>query len=124
MDPAGRLNAPPRRRGRRVRLAALADIADGTARGFQYEAGRTLRRVVVLRSGDAVTGFADACPHMGVPLPWHADDYLTPDGRHLRCASHGALFDREGLCVFGPCKDKRLSPQRLEVVDGIVWLLG
>ena len=112
------------RGARRRRLAALADIPDGDARGFAVDDGRTRRTIIVLRDGDAVTGFVDACPHMGVPLPWRGGPYLTEDGRYLRCVNHGALFDRAGLCVYGPCKGQRLAPQRLELSDGAVWLVG
>lgn len=130
MDPADGLTPPPdpvganSRGGCRHRLAALADIPDGDARGFAVDLGRTRRTVIVLRTGDAVTGFVDACPHMGVPLPWRGGGYLTNDGRFLRCVNHGALFDHDGLCVFGPCKGQRLTPQRLEIVDGDVWLIA
>ena len=115
--------ATKRRPPRRYRLAALADIPDGTARGYAVEIGRTRRTVIVLRNGDSVTGFADACPHMGVPLPWRGDEYLTPDGRFLRCATHGALFELDGNCVFGPCKGKSLARENLDIVDNAVWLV-
>ena len=80
-------------------------------------------KVIAYRAGGQVVGYADACPHMGVPLPWEPDDYLTDDGRFFRCASHGALFDLDGNCVFGPCKGERLTALPLEVRDGDVWLL-
>jgi nitrite reductase/ring-hydroxylating ferredoxin subunit len=122
MDPAGRLTGARTRR--RHRLAALADIPDGTVRGFAVNLGTRRHRVIVLRRGERVAGFADACPHMGVPLPWRADEYLTPDGRFLRCANHGALFDLDGLCVSGPCKGERLARATIEIADGAVWLVA
>ena len=110
-------------RTRRPRLGPLSDIPAGGARGYVADLGRTSRKVIVLREGERVTGFGDACPHMGVPLPWRPDDYLTGDGRYLRCANHGALFDRDGKCVFGPCKGERLPGEVLEIVDGEIWLV-
>lgn len=115
--------AGPRTRSRRHRLCALSDVPDGAARGFVADLGRTSRKVIVLRHGDDVSGFADACPHMGVPLPWHEGDYMSEDGRFLRCANHGALFDHDGKCVFGPCRGEYLPPETVEVVDGDVWLI-
>lgn len=108
---------------RRHRLGALADIPDGAARGYVADLGRTRRKVIALRRGAAVVGFADACPHMGVPLAWPKDAYVTPDGRFLRCANHGALFDFAGACIFGPCKGERLERETLEIVDGDIWLV-
>lgn len=110
-------------RPHRYRLGPLAELPDGSARGYVADLGRINRKLIALRRGEAVVGFIDACPHMGVPLAWPQQDYLTPDGRHLRCASHGALFDLEGRCVLGPCKGERLRRQRLEIVDGAIWLI-
>lgn len=135
MDPAGGLTVTPdraaqaeplmsRHAAKPVRLGPLSDIPDRTARGYVADLGKVRRKVVVYRDGGTVRGFADACPHMGVPLPWNADDYLTPDGRYLRCANHGALFDLEGKCVFGPCKGEALPGLELEIRRGIVWLVG
>jgi nitrite reductase/ring-hydroxylating ferredoxin subunit len=135
MDPAGGLTdtsvraaqAEPymsRRTAKPVRLGPLKDIPDRTARGYAADLGKTHRKVVVYRDGETVLGFADACPHMGVPLPWNPDDYLTPDGKYLRCANHGALFDLDGRCVFGPCKGEALPRLELEIRRGIVWLIG
>ena len=104
-------------------MGKLSDIPDRTARGYVADLGRTRARVIVYRDGRTVRGYADACPHMGVPLPWAPDDYLTPDGRYLRCANHGALFDLDGTCVFGPCKGEALPRVTLEIRRGLVWLL-
>ena len=104
-------------------MGALAEIPDRTARGYRVDLGKTSRKIIVYRDDDTVRGFADACPHMGVPLPWNADDYLSPDGKYLRCANHGALFDLDGKCVFGPCKGEALPPIQLEVRGRYVWLL-
>ncbi|MEP4378462.1 MAG: Rieske 2Fe-2S domain-containing protein [Alphaproteobacteria bacterium] len=106
-----------------VRLGKLTEIPDGSARGYVADLGKTSCKVIVYRDGDNARGFEDACPHMGVPLPWAADAYLTPDGRYLRCANHGALFDLHGVCVFGPCKGEQLTPLPIEVKRGDVWLL-
>ena len=127
MDPAGGLAIAPARKTKRparsVRLGRLSDIPDRTARGYVADLGKVHRKVIVYRDGDDVRGFEDACPHMGVPLPWTPDDYLTEDGRYLRCANHGALFDLGGKCVFGPCKGAQLPPLDLTVQRGDVWLM-
>lgn len=127
MDPTGGLAIAPSRKtkqpARSVRLGKLSEIPDRTARGYVADLGKVHRKVIVYRDGDDVRGFEDACPHMGVPLPWTADDYLTADGRYLRCANHGALFDLGGICVFGPCKGAQLPPLDLTVQRGEVRLM-
>lgn len=106
------------------RLCALSELADGASRGFTVEApGSHPRRVFVIRRGDAVFAYRDACPHMGVPLPWSRDAYLTPDARFIRCASHGALFRPDtGECLAGPCKGEKLKAEKARIEDGAVWL--
>jgi nitrite reductase/ring-hydroxylating ferredoxin subunit len=55
---------------------------------------------------------------MTTPLDFVRYQFLTEDGRHLVCMTHGALYEPEtGLCVDGPCKG--LSLYQLPVhVDG------
>ena len=104
-----------------VKLAALADIADGAARNFvlQMRAGR-FHGFVVRRGGD-VFGYVDRCPHAGVPLAQRLDDYLSPSGDLIACSWHGALFTiAEGICVGGPCVGQRLARWPVEVVDGTI----
>lgn len=104
-----------------VRLIALAEIADGAARGFvlQLRAGRF--HGFVVRRGETVSGYIDACPHMGLPLAKALDDYLTPDARRIACGWHGAVFAVEdGRCLGGPCVGAALTPWPVAVVDGAV----
>jgi nitrite reductase/ring-hydroxylating ferredoxin subunit len=102
-------------------LCALADLADPGAKGFRYRAADKLFAGFVVRTGDAVAGWADSCPHAGWPLSSLDERYLTRDGRHVLCAGHGALFrPLDGACVAGPCMGERLTPWPVTVVDGTV----
>jgi nitrite reductase/ring-hydroxylating ferredoxin subunit len=105
-----------------VRLCPIDQIADGKARNFvlQMRAGRF--HGFAVRDGDHVAGFVDQCPHAGLPLAQQLDDYLTPDGSHIRCSWHGALFRRDdGVCVGGPCVGQRLTPWPLAIAAG--WIV-
>ena len=102
-----------------VKLGPLDQIADGAARAFvlQMKAGRF--HGFVVRRGDVVHGYADRCPHAGVPMTSRLDDYLTPDGSLIACQWHGALFRvADGLCVGGPCAGQSLTPWPVRVEDG------
>lgn len=104
-----------------VRLCALADLPDPGARNFVLEIGSQRFHGFVVRRGEAVTGFVDRCPHMGLPLAQKLDDYLTPDGTLIACSWHGALFRPEdGACVGGPCAGAALTPWPVAVVNGSV----
>jgi nitrite reductase/ring-hydroxylating ferredoxin subunit len=50
-------------------------------------------------------------------LVWAPDRFIAPDGYHLLCATHGAIFrPTDGYCVNGPCAGDSLArvPIRLE----------
>ncbi len=102
-----------------VGLGPLATIADGAARNFvlQLRAGRF--HGFVVRRGEAVFGYVDRCPHMGVPMAQQLDQYLTPDGSLIACSWHSALFRIDtGECVGGPCTGQRLTPWPVVVAEG------
>ncbi len=104
-----------------VTLGPLADIADGAARNYvlQLRAGRF--HGFVVRRGDAVVGYVDRCPHMGLPLARTLDAYLTPDGGAITCSWHAALFAiDDGRCLGGPCSGQSLTPWPVDVADGAI----
>ena len=110
--------------GRRE-LCRLTDIDDGQAKGFEFGQGLTRRDVFVVRRGQRLFGYQNACPHIGTPLEFQPDQFLSADGNHLLCTTHGALFTIEtGHCVAGPCQGKSLTPVALDVDDaGRIFLL-
>lgn len=105
-------------------LCRPEEIADGTARGFVLGQRAARQEVLVHRHGQDLRAYVNACPHVGTPLDWQPDRFMSPDGRHLQCATHGALFRVEdGLCVAGPCRGRRLTPVAVRLVDGLVQLV-
>jgi len=77
------------------------------------------RDIVVVRTGDGVRAYINACPHQGVPLETFPDRFLDADMRHLVCSAHGARFRLEdGMCVGGPCIGKALRPVPTTMDDG------
>ena len=98
------------------RLCAQREIPDGGSRGFTLRAadGREVR-VFAVRRGDVVRAYVNRCPHRGTPLDWRPHEFLDPDGRHILCATHGAVFRIEdGVCIAGPCTFEQLTPLPLE----------
>jgi nitrite reductase/ring-hydroxylating ferredoxin subunit len=91
-------------------LCRLAEIPDGSARGFGP--------IFAVRRGDAVFAYVNACPHLGVSLNLIPDRFLDHRGTMIVCALHGALFRIEdGYCIQGPCWGESLEPVPAEV-DG------
>ncbi|WP_343031191.1 Rieske (2Fe-2S) protein [Roseospira navarrensis] len=94
---------------------ALADLPDGAACGVCLtDAEGEAVAAVVVRRGDRLYAYRNRCPHNGVRLDFVPGTFLSDDGRHLRCGTHGALFRPDtGKCVRGPCKGKRLESLHL-----------
>ncbi len=101
-------------------LCAMAEIADGASKGFGAAKGGFTGLFAVRRGADVFV-YLNSCPHIGVPLDWAPDRFLSQDGGTIICATHGAEFEiATGLCLRGPCMGDRLEAVPVSVVDGIV----
>jgi nitrite reductase/ring-hydroxylating ferredoxin subunit len=102
----------------------LDEIPDGRARGLVLpDMGDGPLRVMVLRRGDDVIAYRNRCPHRGTPLDLRPDDFLDREGKHIVCATHGAIFRLEdGFCLAGPCAGESLEPIPARVENGIVLI--
>lgn len=110
------------RSGRR-RLCRLDEIGDPGGKGFTLAPGAGPREIFVVRRGDEAFGYVNSCPHVGTPLDWRPDQFLSADLRLIQCATHGALFEiATGLCLAGPCKGARLAPAAVVIEDRAVYL--
>ncbi|MGC1304358.1 MAG: Rieske 2Fe-2S domain-containing protein [Caulobacteraceae bacterium] len=97
-------------------LCRLDKIGDPGALGFVFGEGDDRFAGFVVRQGEAVRGYVDSCPHVGLPLALTATGYLTRRGDYIMCSTHGALFQpADGLCVGGPCAGRSLRPWPVEV---------
>jgi nitrite reductase/ring-hydroxylating ferredoxin subunit len=111
-------------------LCRLDEIADGEGRGFALGEGAARMDIFVVRSGDEVFGYLNACPHLGTPLDWGGFDgggrFVSADSGNILCATHGAEFRLEdGFCLHGPCAGQRLLAVRLgREGDGLLRFEG
>lgn len=108
-----------------ILLCRLHDIADGCSRGFDPQ-GEGRDTVMVVRQGERLHAWRDACPHVdGAPMAWRKDAYLNGDHSRIVCSAHGAQFDiASGLCLLGPCLGQSLTRVPLAVDDdGKVFLV-
>ena len=107
-----------------ARLCRLDDIADGASKGFD-PLGEGRDTMFVVRRGDDVHGWRNACPHYDYAcMAWKKDAFLNADGTLIQCSAHGALFGiADGVCVLGPCIGEALTRVPLTLRDGAVWLV-
>ena len=67
--------------------------------------------------------YVNACPHIGTPLDWVPDRFLSADGSRIVCATHGAEFAiADGECLRGPCLGDRLEPVKIQIKDGTLFV--
>lgn len=109
---------PPRLRA----LCRMEDIPDGTSKGFPATPGG-FTGLFAVRQGDAVFIYVNSCPHIGTPLDWARDRFLSVDGSRIVCATHGAEFRiSDGECLRGPCFGERLESVVTEIRDGTIYV--
>ena len=51
--------------------------------------------LIILRRGDKISAFVNACPHQYLPLNHKSDRLLSVDGARIMCSNHSAGFDAE-----------------------------
>ena len=102
-----------------VVVCRLDELDDPGCREFRVGDGDWPFRGFVVRQGDEAFAYRNRCAHVGHPLNWQPDRFLTEDGRHIICSSHGAEYDiGSGACVAGPCRGKSLDRLPLAIRNG------
>ena len=108
-----------------VIVGPLADLDDPGCKEFTIGDGDWPFKGFVVRRGDDVFAYQNFCVHVGHPLNWRPNSFLTPEGDRIICASHGALYDiASGACKGGPCRGRELRRVEVEIRDGNVVVRG
>lgn len=103
-------------------LCRVEDIPDGGATGFPAAPGGFVGLMAV-RQGETVHVYVNACPHIGTPLDWTPNRFLSADGQRIICATHGAEFViASGECVGGPCRGDSLEAVAFQIEDGTIYV--
>lgn len=104
-------------------LCRLADLEATGAKSVSRGRWPEVPDIVVVRDGDAVRAYENACPHIGTPLETVPDRFLDQERAHLVCTIHGARFRvSDGFCVRGPCRGDALKAVAVVVAAGEVRL--
>jgi nitrite reductase/ring-hydroxylating ferredoxin subunit len=110
---------------REVAVGRLEELSDPGCREFQIGEGDWPFRGFVVRKGDRVYAYQNYCVHVGHPLNWIPDGFLSKNRKAIQCASHGAEYEIDtGLCFRGPCVGKSLRKVALEIRDGMIYVTG
>jgi nitrite reductase/ring-hydroxylating ferredoxin subunit len=104
-------------------LGPLDELPDPSAREFSPPGAEASDDYFLVRHGDAVSCFTNVCPHMGNPLNWAPNRFLSKDGRLILCTHHGAIYDpASGACRGGPCNGHGLTRWPVAIRDGRIMV--
>ena len=96
-------------------VARVEEMKPGSVRKFWLICEKYRVNAFLINYQGRFHAYINRCRHMTTPLDFVRYQFFTPDGRHLICLTHGALYEPDsGLCVEGPCKG--LSLYRLPVL--------
>lgn len=108
------------RLGARV-IAQVDELQPGTVKKFWLICQKYRVDGFLVNDHGRFYAYVNRCRHMTTPLDFVRDQFLSEDGRHLMCYTHGALYEpATGLCVAGPCKGESLYRLPVRVDQGEV----
>ena len=108
----------------KLAIGRFDKLDDPGCREFRIGEGDWPFRGFVVRQGDDVYAYENVCMHVGHPLNWKPDSFLTKNRDAIICASHGAVYRIEtGECFAGPCVGKALRKVDVAVRDGVIYVI-
>ena len=106
----------------RVRVGERSEVPAGQSRKFVFTADGMETEGFVVNVDGTLHGYVNRCRHVPAGLDWVENQFFTEDGRHLQCATHGALYEpRTGECVAGPPCGKLLVRLPLSYDGEAIW---
>jgi nitrite reductase/ring-hydroxylating ferredoxin subunit len=106
-----------------VAVGRFEELEDPGCREFRVGEGDWPFKGFVVRQGGEVYAYQNYCMHVGHPLNWAPDSFLTKDRASIICSSHGAIYEiATGLCIAGPCLGKSLNALPIKVRDGVIFV--
>ena len=102
-------------------IARVADVSPGSVKKFWLICQKYRLDGFLVNDRGSFHAYVNRCRHMPTPLDFVRDEFISDDGRFLRCYTHGALYEfATGLCIDGPCKGESLYRLPVEVDRGEV----
>ncbi len=107
----------------RIKIALLKSLKLHQAIRFAFSnKGRPAEGFVVKLENGTLAAYENKCRHLPMKLDTGDGRFFTPDGKHLVCQTHNALYDpASGLCVRGPCERESLRKIEVLIEGETVW---
>ncbi|MFW5426911.1 MAG: Rieske (2Fe-2S) protein [Methylophagaceae bacterium] len=104
-------------------LCNKQEIIEGNPRGFSLELESGKFELFLVKHNDIIYAYKNQCPHLGIPLNWQPNEFLSLEQTHIQCSTHGALFNLgDGYCILGPCASESLTSLTVEHRNDELWL--
>ena len=104
-------------------VAKVGELEPGNVKKFWLICQKYRIDALLVNDHGQFHAYVNRCRHMPTPLDFIRDRFVSEDGRHLMCYTHGALYEfATGICIAGPCKGEALYrlPVRLEAEQILV----
>ena len=102
-------------------IAKVDDLTPGSVKKFWLICQKYRLDAFLINDRGSFHAYVNRCRHMPTPLDFVRDEFISDDGRFLRCYTHGALYEfATGLCIDGPCKGESLYRLPVRVDRGEV----
>jgi nitrite reductase/ring-hydroxylating ferredoxin subunit len=103
---------------KKIYLCQTGELEEYQTREFTVEIGEDSLNFFLLKQDGDIRAYLNFCPHLGIPLNWQPDEFMSMEGTHIQCSTHGALFQLEdGYCFSGPCRGESLTPLNIEISE-------
>lgn len=111
---------------KKIYLCQTDDLKEYETKGFTIEIGDDSLDFFMLKQDGQPRAYLNFCPHLGIPLNLQPDEFMSMEGTHIQCSTHGALFQLEdGYCFSGPCRGESLTPLNLDITEtGEIYLVS
>lgn len=107
-----------------IRLGAIEDLRKSGSLKFNFKEEGISREGFLLWFDGAVLAFENVCRHIPISLDYGDGRFMSADGRHIVCQTHGATYEPlTGVCVAGPCPGAKLRKLNITLRDGVIYLL-
>jgi len=102
-------------------VARTDEIQPGHTKKFILQCGGRELEAFVLNHEGTFHAYLNRCCHIPMTMDWVENQFLSEDGAHIQCATHGALYlPATGECVAGPPLGQCLTVVPIEVRDGTI----
>lgn len=92
-------------------LPDALSIKSDCSKSYSFGAGAQRCEIFLTHKDGALYAYVNDCPHIHSPLDWQPDRFLNRENTHIKCGTHGALFElADGRCIEGPCVGRKLTP--------------